>query len=197
MKQVLYVEDSATSQLLMRKYLAGLCDLTITPSLRMATSLLAERSFDLLITDFLFPEGDALDLMQQVRKTETIRTIPILVVSSSMDGALLSRVLKAGANEGMSKPLSTAEFRSVVVRMLEAPYVRSPENAICSVTCFQWAMRGTISQFCPELNLTISGPSKDDVSKRMRAALAERLAQGMDLGYTSHEAVVTHVVQGG
>jgi len=195
MKQVLYVEDSATSQLLMRKYLAGLCDLTITPSLRMAATLLAEHRFDLLITDFLFPEGDALDLMQQVRNMEAIKTMPIVVVSSSLDGALLGRVLKAGANEGMSKPLATAEFRAVVMRMLEAPYVRSLEHAICSVACFQWVSHGTFSQFCPELNLTLSGPTKDEVSKRMLAALQERLGQGGDFGYTTHESVVTHVVQ--
>jgi len=196
MKQALYVEDSATSQLLMRKYLAGLCELTITPSLSMASSLLAERRFDLMISDFLFHEGDALELIRQVRLIDAIKTMPVIVVSSSMDGALLSRVLKAGANEGMSKPLPTAEFRVVVMRMLEDPYVRSLERAICSVTCFQWATRGAVSQFCPELNLTITGRTKDDVSKRMLAALQERLAQGTDLGYTSHEVVVTHVVQG-
>ncbi len=197
MKQVLYVEDSATSQLLMRKYLASICELTITPSLRMAVSLIAERPFDLLIADFLFPEGDALDLLQHVRRTEATKTMPIIVVSSSMDGALLSRVLKAGASEGMSKPLATAEFRAVVLRMLEEPYVRSLESAICSVTCFQWAIRGTISQFCPELNLTVTGPTKEEVANRMVAAIRERLAQGSDLGYTNHEVVVTHVVQGG
>jgi CheY-like chemotaxis protein len=197
MKQVLYVEDSATSQLLMRKYLAGVCELTITPSLRMATALFSERTFDLLISDFLFPEGDALDLIQHVRRNETSKTIPIVVISSSMDGALLSRVLKVGANEGLSKPLATAEFRSVVARMLEAPYVRSLERAICSVTCFQWAMRGAVFQFCPELGLTITGPTKDEVTKRMLTALQDRLAQGADLGYTNHEVAVTHVVQGG
>ncbi len=196
MKQVLYVEDSATSQLLMRKYLAGICELVITPSLRMASSLLGERKFDLLISDFLFPEGDALDLLHHVRRTEATKDMPILVVSSSMDGALLSRVLKAGANEGMSKPLPTGEFRAVVTRMLESPYVRSLERAICSVTCFQWAARGTISQFCPELNLMISGPTKDDVTKRMLAALQENITKGVDLGYTNHEVLVTHVVQG-
>jgi CheY-like chemotaxis protein len=194
MKQVLYVEDSATSQLLMRKYLAGLCVLTITPSLRMATTLLTERGFDLLISDFLFPEGDALDLIQLTRKAELTKAMPIIVISSSMDGALLSRVLKAGANEGMSKPLATAEFRTAVLRMLDAPYVRSLEHAICSVTCFQWATHGEVFQFCPELNLTVSGPTKDDVTNRMLLALRERLAKGGNLGYTNHEMIVTHVV---
>lgn len=196
MKQVLYVEDSATSQLLMRKYLTGLCELTITPSLRMAMSMLAERKFDLLICDFLFPEGDALDLIQQARKTEALKAMPVVVISSSMDGALLSRVLKAGANEGLSKPLNTAEFRGVILRMLSDPYVRSMERTICSVTCLQWSMRGTVSQFCPELNLTVTGATKEEVTKRMQVALQDRLAQGTELGYTNHEALVTHVVQG-
>jgi CheY-like chemotaxis protein len=197
MKQVLYVEDSATSQLLMRKYLAGICDLTITPSLRMAVSLLAERQFDLLISDFLFPEGDALDLIQQARKTEALKAMPVIVISSSMDGALLSRVLKAGANEGLSKPLNTAEFRMVVTRMLSDPYVRSMEKTICSVTCFQWVTRGVVSQYCPELNLTLTGATKEEVTKQMQAALQLRLAQGAELGFTNHESLVTHVVQGG
>jgi CheY-like chemotaxis protein len=195
MKQVLYVEDSATSQLLMRKYLAGMCDLVITPSLRMAMSMLAERPFDLLIADFLFPEGDALDLIQHVRRTETLLAMPIVVISSSMDGTLLSRVLKAGANDGMSKPLNTADFRALVSRMLLSPYVRTLDHAISGVSCFQWAARGTIFQFCPELNVTHSGATKEEVSKRMLATLQERLSHGAELGYTSHEAVVTHVVQ--
>lgn len=196
MKQVLYVEDSATSQLLMRKYVAGMCELTITPSLRMAMTLLGERKFDLLISDFIFPEGDALDLIQFSRKTEATKDMPIVVISGSMDGALLSRVIKAGANEGLSKPLATDEFRAVVTRMLSDPYVRSMERAICSVSCFQWSVRGSISQYCPELNLLFTGASKDEVSRRMLAALQERLAQGADVGYTNHEMVVTHVVHG-
>jgi CheY-like chemotaxis protein len=196
MKQVLYVEDSATSQLLMRKYVAGMCELTITPSLRMAMSLLGERKFDLLISDFIFPEGDALDLIQFSRKSEATKDMPIIVISGSMDGALLSRVLKAGANEGLSKPLATSEFRAVVTRMMSEPYVRSMERAICSVTCFQWSVRGSVSQYCPELNLLLTGTTKDEVSKQMLTALQERLAQGADVGYTNHEMVVTHVVQG-
>jgi len=196
MKQVLYVEDSATSQLLMRKYVAGMCELTITPSLRMAMSLLSERKFDLLISDFIFPEGDALDLIQLSRKSEATKDMPIIVISGSMDGALLSRVLKAGANEGLSKPLATDEFRAVVTRMMSDPYVRSMERAICSVTCFQWAVRGSVSQYCPELNLLFTAATKDEVSKQMLAALQERLTQGADVGYTNHEMVVTHVVQG-
>lgn len=196
MKQVLYVEDSATSQLLMRKYLVGLCELTITPSLRMAMSMLSERRFDLLIADFLFPEGDALDLIHQVRSAETLKNMPIVVISSSMDGTLLSRVLKAGANDGAVKPIHVEDFRQTVTRMLEAPYVRSPDATLTGVTCFQWASQHMIYQYCPELNVTVSASTAEGASVRMVAALKERIAQGAQVGYINHECVVTHVVHG-
>jgi CheY-like chemotaxis protein len=195
MKQVLYVEDSATSQLLMRKYLQSACELTITPSPRAGVALAHERAFDLIITDYLFPEGDALDLITQVRQTKDTRQLPIVVVSSSMDPALQNRVLKAGANDGMSKPLPTQEFRAMVEQMLTEPYVRIPEKSVASVPCFQWLLRGEHHEFCPELGLRFSGPDRDEVSRRMTAAIREKIAGGTVLGYVTHEKVITHVVQ--
>jgi CheY-like chemotaxis protein len=194
MKQVLYVEDSATSQLLMRKYVSGLCELTITPSLRTAASLLESRSFDLLIADFIFPEGDATGLIQQVRSSPTLGTLPIVVVSSSLDAVLLSRVLKAGANDGHCKPLKTLEFRSLIERMLHDPYFRSLEHSLVGVCCFQWVAKGIVFQFCPELNLTLSGPTKEDVTKMMLKALQEKAKEGIELGSITHEAIAMHTV---
>jgi CheY-like chemotaxis protein len=195
MKHVLYVEDSATSQLLMRKYLLSTCELTITPSPRAGLTLAKERVFDLVVTDYLFPDGDALDLITQLRRTRDCQQLPIVVVSSSMDATLLNRVLKAGANEGMAKPLATAEFRSMIEQMLTVPYVRTPEKSITSVLCFQWVLRGEYHEFCPELSLHLSGADRDDVSRRMSIAVREKIAGGTPLGFVTHEKTITHVVQ--
>jgi CheY-like chemotaxis protein len=195
MKQVLYVEDSATSQLLMRKYLQAACELTITPSPRSGIALAEARAFDLVITDYLFPEGDALDLITRLRRTKNARQLPIVVVSSSMDPALQNRVLKAGANDGMSKPLPTVEFRALIEQMLTDPYVRTPEKSVTSLPCFQWLLRGEHYEFCPELALQLSGPDRDEVSRRMSAAIREKLSSGTVLGFITHEKIITHVVQ--
>jgi len=195
MKQVLYVEDSATSQLLMRKYVSGLCELTITPSLRTAMSLLESRTFDLLIADFIFPEGDATGLIQYVRSSTTLSALPILVVSSSLDAVLLSRVLKAGANDGLCKPLKTSEVRSLVEQMLHAPFFRSLEHSMVGVCCFQWVAKGAVYQFCPELKLTLSGPTKDEVTKQMLIALQAKAKEGFELGSITHEAIAMHTIQ--
>jgi two-component system, chemotaxis family, chemotaxis protein CheY len=195
MKQVLYVEDSATSQLLMRKYMLSTCELTITPSPRAGLSLTTERSFDLVVTDYLFPDGDALDLITQLRRTKDHRQLPVVVVSSSMDATLLNRVLRAGANDGMAKPLPTAEFRAMIEQMLTEPYIRTPEKSITSVPCFQWMLRGEYHEFCPELSLHLTGADRDDVSRRMSLAVREKIAGGTSLGFVTHEKTVTHVVQ--
>jgi DNA-binding response OmpR family regulator len=195
MKRILYVEDSTTSQLLMRKYLQDGYELSITPSLRDAEVKFAQGCYDLVITDFLFPEADAMQLIAKVRVQKSPSELPILVVSSSMDAVLLARVLKTGANEGLSKPLNAGEFRTVVQRLLAESYVRELERSISSVSCFQWAGAGRVYQYCPELNVTLEGADAVEVGQQMLALLKERTASGASLGITHHERVVTHLVE--
>jgi CheY-like chemotaxis protein len=195
MKTVLYVEDSVTSQLLMRKHLAGACELTVTASLQKATVLLEERDFALLITDFLFPEGDATDLIRQVRRTPRLASMPVMVVSGSMDGLLLSQVLQAGANDALAKPLKNQEIRSMVATMLETPYVRRLEHSILGVCCLQWQRAGRFFQYSPESGLTVEGASREEVAARMQAALETAARQGTVLGQLAQETLITHVVK--
>ncbi len=195
MKKVLYVEDSATSQLLMRKYLNNACDLTITASPQAALTLIGSTSFDLVITDFLFPDGDATDLIVDLRRKFTVTALPIIVVSGSMDLALLARLIKAGANDGMAKPLNIVEFRSMVERMTLQPYVRVLERAVSSVSCYQWSSQGQFFEYCPELDLKLAAPSREEVTRLMLSRLQEAAVSGTSLGYTTHEKPTTHLVQ--
>ena len=195
MKNVLYVEDSVTSQLLMRKYLVGICELVVTATLEKAAALLEERDFALLIADFLFPEGDATELIRQVRRTPRVASLPIIVVSGSMDGLLLSQVLQAGVNDALAKPIKNHEMRSMVATMLETPYVRRLEHEILSVCCLQWQKAGRFFQHCPETGLTIEGATKEEAADQMQAALEAKVRQGVALGRTAHEVVITHVVK--
>jgi CheY-like chemotaxis protein len=195
MKHVLYVEDSATSQLLMRKYLNSSHELTITPSPRAALELMEQRTFHLIVTDFLFPDGDAIDFITHVRRKHEPLRVPILVVSSSMDATLLNRLLKAGANDGLAKPLPTAAFRAMVERLFAEPYVRTPEKSLTSVTCFQWVQSDQFHEYCPELGLHCTGESREAVGRRMFEMLREQIGKGAKLGFATHERVVTHVVQ--
>ncbi len=196
-RQVLYVEDSSTSQLIMRKYIEtmGLGELTIAPTPGAAIHLLNDRSFDLIITDFLFPAGDAMELIRHIRRAPGHKLVPIIVISGSMDEALLSRVVKAGANDGLAKPLHASVVCDMVRRMLQDPYVCKLERPISTVNCFQWFDGQMYHEFCPELNLTLSDADIDHLTNRMMKALQEKSAQGHLLGYTNEERMVSHLIR--
>ena len=195
MNEVLYVEDSTTSQILMRKYLEGIASLTLAPSLDTAIQLLRERRFKLMIADYNFPEGNSLQLIQHVRTSPVHYQMPVIVISSSMDGPMLTRILRAGANDGQAKPIRVPEFRALVIQMLSAPYVRSLDHPVVDVTCFQWRSHLGVHEFCPELNLMVTGPTREDVADRMRAALQQHCGQeGVALGNISDEIIARHMI---
>jgi CheY-like chemotaxis protein len=196
MKQILYVEDSTMAQMLMQKYVQGMCDLTIVSLPRAAGPVLKERRFDLVITDFMFPQGDALGLIDTLRQSYSPTELPIIVVSSCMDEILLDRVLKRGANDGVVKPIKVAEFRALVERMLANPFVRVSDRPTVGVCCLEWQTGGRAYQYCPDLNLTVTGDTRDQAAEIMSARLEAAMAAGTELGQVWREAVVTHIVRG-
>jgi DNA-binding response OmpR family regulator len=195
MKQILYVEDSMMAQMLMQRYLKDIGELTIVSLPSEARPVLEQRRFDLVISDFIFPQGDALGLINYVRRSHSVMELPIIVVSSCMDDILLDRVLKQGANDGMTKPLNAKDFRDLVERMLAKPFVRTTERQVVGVYCFEWQAGGRAYQYCPELDLKVSGESPAQAAASMSAKVEEAVAAGQELGHVWREAVVTHVVR--
>ena len=197
MKRILYVEDSVASQLTVRRILSGTNEVTIAPTPQAGNALLDQNSYDLVITDFLFPQGDALDLIVPLRQIKSAMEMPIIAVSGSMDAALVNRLLKAGVNACLCKPLKPVEFRAFVERMLLEPYVEGYSNTVSTVNCFQWFAHGAYHEYCPELNQYLTGTDRSDLSSRMLTLLQEHSGRGTPLGFTTQERVRSYLVQPG
>jgi DNA-binding response OmpR family regulator len=195
MKRVLYAEDSVASQSLMRRYLKDLCEVVIAPTTRAAISLLGSETFSALITDYMFNEGDASDLIVQARKSKSATELPIIVVSSSMDKVLATRLLTAGANDVAAKPLHPGDFRALVQRMLEQPYVCKQELRSAALPALQWKVDSTFHEFCPEFGLQTSGASAAEASRAMDEAIKARIHAGTTPGQAHHPKLVTHLVE--
>jgi len=195
MKRVLYAEDSVASQALMRRYLKDLCEVVIAPTPRAAHSLLASEPFSALITDFMFNDCDASELIVQTRQKKSATELPIVVVSSSMDKVLATRLLGSGANEVAAKPLNPLDFRSLVQRMLDAPYVSTQDVRSASLPSLQWQAAGRFHEFCPEFGLTASGATAEEAARAMRDAIRTTITAGATPGQAHHARVVTHLVE--
>ena len=67
---------------------------------------LRETKPDLILMDIQMPGIDGLEVMQQVRKEETLQHIPILALTALAMPGDRDRCLAAGADEYLSKPVS-------------------------------------------------------------------------------------------
>jgi two-component system chemotaxis response regulator CheY len=83
--RVLAVDDSATMRRIIKNQLkqSGVEDVDEAENGREALSLLGRGRYDLLITDWNMPGMCGLDLVLEVRRTEPIQALPILMITTA------------------------------------------------------------------------------------------------------------------
>ena len=75
-----------------------------------ALNFLKNKSVDLIITDYEMPNLDGLGLLKEIRKEKDKNILPIIALSSINNSAVVSRLLKNGANDYLTKPYSKDEL---------------------------------------------------------------------------------------
>jgi len=194
-KRILYIEDSVTSQLVFQRMFTPTYEVLIATTPRLAEEVLAKYPLDLLVTDFLFPQGDAYEVITTFRQKHGPMEVPIIVVSSSMDKALRSRLLAVGANACVCKPLLNLEFRALVHQMLTEPYMETRADDLVVTNSFQWVQDGVSHEYCPDIDLHLSGSDRLKVSELMLAKLHEQWGQGAALGRITQERTFTYTLR--
>ena len=109
-KNILIVDDSATSRMVIRKCLSmggyeGVVYFEAANGVE-ALDLLKDNEIDLILTDLVMPEMDGEELVVNTRQSDKFRTIPIIVISSIANPAYESKLISLGASAVLNKPLS-------------------------------------------------------------------------------------------
>lgn len=68
--------------------------------------ILELRDVDLILLDLILPEMDGDILLQQLKQSETLRAIPVIVVSGNKDTDRIIRCIEAGAEDYLFKPFN-------------------------------------------------------------------------------------------
>ncbi len=79
-----------------------------------AIELAAQRRPDLIILDIQLPKMDGYAVARAIKSREDLRSIPIIALTAHAMKGDEERVLAAGCNAYVSKPLDTNQFRSLV-----------------------------------------------------------------------------------
>ncbi len=119
--KVLMVDDSDSARHFMRHTLEnmGIVNIVEAKDGSEAVVLLAESSFDLVITDYNMPEMDGKALIEFIRTRSWQSTIPVLMVTSESNYGRLAAIEEAGVSGICDKPFEPATVRALLTRILK------------------------------------------------------------------------------
>ena len=119
---ILVVDDSPTMR---RMVITSLGSLRTVKSTQAGTGLeaierLAIEPVDLMVLDLNMPDMHGMEVISFVRRHQSYRDIPIVVLTTKGEEASRAQALQAGANHYLTKPFDPRQLAEVVGSLLKA-----------------------------------------------------------------------------
>ena len=118
--RILTVEDSATMRRIIRNTLkrVGYDDVVEAENGQMALTKLATDKIDFVITDWSMPEMNGLDFILEVRRNESTKHLPVLMITTVAEREDILTALKAGVNNYIVKPFDAETLKAKIEQVL-------------------------------------------------------------------------------
>jgi CheY-like chemotaxis protein len=71
----------------------------------------------LVLLDLRLPKVDGLEVLRQIRADERLKTLPVVILSSSKEDRDIAESYRLGANSYVSKPVEFQEFADAVAKL--------------------------------------------------------------------------------
>jgi CheY-like chemotaxis protein len=114
--RILVVEDNALNRRLVRDVLElGGHEVHEACTVDDARALLAEATFDVVVMDIQVPGGGGLSLLREMRGQQRLAEVPVVAVTASSMHGDRERLLQAGFDGYLSKPIDTRTFAASIV----------------------------------------------------------------------------------
>jgi two-component system, cell cycle response regulator len=105
---------------------------------REALERLADGSFDVILLDLIMPEMDGFETLGAIKADETLRHLPVIVISGIDELDAVVRCIEMGATDYLPKPFNASLLRARVnaslagkrLRDLELEYLEQVEHVI-------------------------------------------------------------------
>ena len=139
---ILIVEDSEYMQSLMAQMLKvfGVGEILACANSKEAIDLLTVlqaskksrylKSIDIVLTDWLMPKGSGKDLLEWIRghEKDSVRFLPVIVISGYTTEMLALMTRDMGANESLVKPISGTSLAARICSVIDnpRPFIKAP-----------------------------------------------------------------------
>ena len=117
---VLIVDDFLTMRRIVRKILRDLDfeDIIEAEDGSAAMEVLQRTSVDLIISDWNMPKMTGLELLKQVRSTESLKDTPFLMLTAEAQKENIVEAIKAKVSNYIVKPFTAASLQEKLAKIL-------------------------------------------------------------------------------
>ncbi len=119
MKTALVIEDNENNMVLITRLLekSGYSTLRAVTG-GQGIGMAIERKPDFVILDIQLPDIDGMEVLRRLRATEKTDSIPVIAVTSFAMAGDRERLLSAGCDEYIEKPIDPQRFVSQIRRVI-------------------------------------------------------------------------------
>ena len=119
-ERILVVEDNEKNRKLIRVVLkAKGYEIIEAEDAETAINYLKTNVPDLILMDIGLPGLDGLQLTRQIKQNEATKKIPVIAVTAHAMCGDEEKILGAGCDDYISKPINVGEFPLTIARVLE------------------------------------------------------------------------------
>jgi len=119
--RILIAEDNPVNRMVIDKMLAKLpLDYTIVENGQEAVDELTNHVYHLVLTDIQMPKLDGFEATKQMRQLENGRDIPIIALSAATFDDDRARMVEAGMDDFVAKPIDRPKLINALTRHLKA-----------------------------------------------------------------------------
>ena len=127
--RVLYAEDNRTNRLVFERFLKGVAlDLHFAEDGEVAVAKFRELRPDIVFMDISMPRMDGREATRQIRALPEGRDVPIIALTAHAFQEEIDRILAAGMNAMLTKPLSKAELLQALRDHAPAGFEPGPDQ---------------------------------------------------------------------
>ena len=122
--KVLIVDDNHTNRFVLMEYVKSWGCLPVEAVdgkealIVFRDAVSSENPFDLILTDFQMPEMSGFDLAKEIKKIESLKRVPIIVLTSAGTKGDGRSCKEIGINGYLTKPIRRDEMRKAIVSVL-------------------------------------------------------------------------------
>lgn len=120
-RQVLYIEDNPANLRLVKKIISGLGGVTLlmADSAEAGLELVRNERIHLVLMDINLPGMDGFEALACLRGNPGTHNVPVVAVTASAMPDQVKRIMDAGFNDCLTKPINLQRFVAVVDALLE------------------------------------------------------------------------------